>query len=83
MKNQYYGWFSAQALEYSYSLSDDARPGAMVWARPDGSPVVVTTVAQDESPDYPGYQWPDKVFVGPVTHYVRAYDGDPWPEEWK
>ena len=41
--------------------------GTTFWRTPYGEEVEVTAVAEDKN----WYQWPDKIQVGPVTHYIR------------
>jgi hypothetical protein len=62
-----YGFFSQLAV--------DSGCGSCEYETPDGKLVKVTCVGSKR--DDPDYAWPDKVFVGEVTKFVRVVDRGP------
>lgn len=48
----------------------DSRGGVVEYLTADGEPVECTVV--DRDPDAPGYEWPDKIYRGPVEKFSRT-----------
>jgi hypothetical protein len=57
----YLAWYSQAAADLY---------GTTFWWTPSGDEVEITAVAGGMT-DTNFYQWPDKIQVGPVTHYIR------------
>lgn len=61
MSKQLYGFYSEKGAKLG---------GTSIYATPDGKEVEVSCV--DENPSAPEYKWDDKVYVGPVTRWIRT-----------
>lgn len=62
----FFGYYSLEAAKLS---------GSSIYQTPDGREVEVTYVCKDPRSDLElykdSYKWPDTIYVGPVTHYLR------------
>ncbi len=73
VRHGFYSWQAREMARAMMSLPPERGPllGASVYATPDGKEVTVTSVFNSKEAGERLYGWDDKVYVGPVTYWLR------------